>query len=148
MKIKTRYFGEIDLDDSKIVHFENGLFGFEEYKDYTILYDSEGEEEPFFSWLQCTTEQSLAFPVVNPQKVREDYDPVVEDELLQGLGEFGEDDLVVLVLATIPKEVEKTSVNLKAPLIINAGTRKGVQLVAGNQDYEIKHFIMKTDREV
>ena len=49
MKIKTRYFGEIDLDDSKIVHFENGLFGFEEYKDYTILYDSEGEEEPFFS---------------------------------------------------------------------------------------------------
>ena len=145
MKIKTRYFGEIDLDDSKIVHFENGLFGFEEYKDYTILYDSEGEEEPFFSWLQCTTEQSLAFPVVNPQKVREDYDPVVEDELLQGLGEFGEDDLVVLVLATIPKEVEKTSVNLKAPLII---TRKGVQLVADNQDYEIKHFIMKTDREV
>ena len=140
MKIKTRYFGEIDLDDSKIVHFENGLFGFEEYKDYTILYDSEGEEEPFFSWLQCTTEQSLAFPVVNPQKVREDYDPVVEDELLRSL--------VVLVLATIPKEVEKTSVNLKAPLIINAGTRKGVQLVADNQDYEIKHFIMKTDKEV
>lgn len=147
MKIKTRYFGEIDLDDSKIVHFENGLFGFEEYKDYTILYDSEGEEEPFFSWLQCTTEQSLAFPVVNPQKVREDYDPVVEDELLQGLGEFGEDDLVVLVLATIPKEVEKTSVNLKAPLIINAGTRKGVQLVADNQDYEIKHFIIEQKKE-
>ncbi len=147
MKIKTRYFGEIDMDDSKIVHFENGLFGFEEYKDYTILYDSEGEETPFFSWLQCTTEQSLAFPVVNPQKVREDYDPVVEDELLRGLGEFGEDDLVVLVLATIPKEVEKTSVNLKAPLIINAGTRKGVQLVADNQDYEIKHFIIEQKKE-
>lgn len=145
MKIKTRYFGEIDMDDSKIVHFEHGLFGFEEYKDYTILYDSEGEETPFFSWLQCTTEQSLAFPVVNPQKVREDYDPVVEDELLQSLGEFGEDDLVVLVLATIPKEVQKTSVNLKAPLIINAGTRKGVQLVAENADYEIKHFIMKEE---
>ena len=86
--------------------------------------------------------------MVNPQKVREDYDPVVEDELLRSLGEFGEDDLVVLVLATIPKKVEKTSVNLKAPLIINAGTRKGVQLVADNQDYEIKHFIMKTDKEV
>ncbi len=142
MKIKTRYFGEIDMDESKIIHFENGLFGFEQYKDYTILYDSEGEDTPFFSWLQCTTEQNLAFPVVNPQNVREDYDPVVEDELLQGLGQFGEDDLVVLVLATIPQDVKKTSVNLKAPLIINAGTRKGVQLVAENQDYEIKHFIV------
>ena len=40
MKIKTRYFGEIDMDDSKIVHFENGRFGFEQYKDYTILSDS------------------------------------------------------------------------------------------------------------
>ena len=66
----------------------------------------------------------------------------VEDELMKSLGEFGEDDLVVLVLATIPPEVQKTSVNLKAPLIINAGTRKGVQLVAENQDYEIKHYLM------
>ena len=49
---------------------------------------------------------------------------------------------MVLVLATIPPEVQKTSVNLKAPLIINAGTRKGVQLVADNQDYEIKHYLM------
>ena len=142
MLIDTRYFGKIDMDEKKIVHFAHGLFGFEEYKDYTILYDSESEQEPFFSWLQCTTEKTLAFPVVNPQKVKADYDPVVEDELLKSLGEFGEDDLVVLVLATIPREVQKTSVNLKAPLIINAGTRKGVQLVAENQDYEIKHYLM------
>ena len=142
MLIDTRYFGEIDMDEKKIVHFEHGLFGFEEYKDYTILYDSESEKEPFFSWLQCTTEKSLAFPVVNPLKVKSDYDPVVEDELMKSLGEFGEDDLVVLVLATIPPEVQKTSVTLKAPLIINAGTRKGVQLVADNQDYEIKHYLM------
>lgn len=142
MLIDTRYFGEIDMDEKKIVHFEHGLFGFEGYKDYTILYDSESEKEPFFSWLQCTTEKSLAFPVVNPLKVKSDYDQVVEDELMKSLGEFGEDDLVVLVLATIPPEVQKTSVNLKAPLIINAGTRKGVQLVADNQDYEIKHYLM------
>lgn len=51
MLIDTRYFGEIDMDEKKIVHFEHGLFGFEEYKDYTILYDSESEKEPFFSWL-------------------------------------------------------------------------------------------------
>ena len=69
MKIDTKYFGEIEIDDGKIIHFENGIMGFEEYKDFTLLYDSEAEKKPFFSWLQCVTEKSLAFPVVNPLNV-------------------------------------------------------------------------------
>lgn len=141
MKINTRYFGEVEIGEEKIIHFENGLFGFEEYKDYTILFDSEGDE-PFFSWLQCVTEQSLAFPVVNPLNVREDYDPVVEDELLGNLGEIAEEDLLILLLATVPQDAKKTSVNMKAPLVINAGTCQGVQIVAENEDYEIKHYLI------
>lgn len=54
MKIQTRYFGEVEIGDEKIVHFDKGLFGFEEYKDYTILYDIDGEEPPFFS---CCSQQ-------------------------------------------------------------------------------------------
>lgn len=141
MKVNTRYFGEVEIGEEKIIHFENGLFGFEEYKDYTILFDSE-DEEPFFSWLQCVTEQSLAFPIVNPLKVQEDYDPVVEDELLGNLGEIAEEDLLILLLATVPQDVKKTSVNMKAPLVINAGNRQGVQIVAENEDYEIKHYLI------
>ena len=49
MKIDTKYFGEIEIDDGKIIHFENGIMGFEEYKDFTLLYDSEAEKKPFFS---------------------------------------------------------------------------------------------------
>ena len=49
MRINTRYFGEVEIEDEKILHFEKGLFGFEEYKDFTVLYDNEGEREPFFS---------------------------------------------------------------------------------------------------
>lgn len=146
MQIDTKYFGQIDVAEEKIIHFENGLFGFEEYKDYTILFDSESEENPFFSWLQCTTEKSLAFPIVNPQRVQEDYDPVVEDALLEGLGEFGEGELVVLLLATVPADVKKTSVNMKAPLVIHAGNRKGVQIIAENADYEIKHYLIKEEQ--
>lgn len=142
MKINTRYFGEVEIGEEKIIHFENGLFGFEEYQDYTILYDSEEDEEPFFSWLQCTTEQNLAFPVVNPLKVKEDYDPVVEDELLASIGEITEEDLLILLLVTVPQDIKKISVNMKAPLVINAGTRQGIQIVVENGDYEIKHYLI------
>lgn len=139
MKVSTRYFGEVEIDDEKIIHFQNGLFGFEEYKDYTILYDIDAEGDPFFSWLQCVTEKSLAFPVVNPQKVKADYDPVVEDALLEPLGELAPEDLVVLLLATVPQDVKKASANLKAPLIINAGTKQGIQIIAENADYPVKY---------
>lgn len=142
MLVQSRYFGDVEIEDSKIIHFEQGLFGFEDYKDFTILYDLDKGEEPFFSWLQCVTEKELAFPVVNPQRVDPEYDPIVEDALLDAIGEIGEEDLVVLLLATVPAEIEKTSVNMKAPLIINAATCKGLQLVAENQEYEIKHYLM------
>lgn len=145
MKVRTRYFGEVEIGDEKIIHFDKGLFGFEEYKDYTILYDVDGDENPFFSWLQSTTEESLALPIVNPQRVNPDYNPVVEDALLASIGEIQEGDLVVFLIATVPADVKKTSVNEKAPLIINAGTCKGIQIVAENADYKVKHYLIKED---
>lgn len=146
MRIDTRYFGEVEIEEEKILHFAQGLFGFEEYKNFTILYDIEEEGEPFFSWLQCVTEKGLAFPIVNPFKVKEDYDPIVEDALLEPLGEYKSEDLLVFLLATVPSDPKKTSVNMKAPLIINSANRKGMQLIVENEDYEIKHRLMQ-DKE-
>ncbi|MBU5477764.1 flagellar assembly protein FliW [Eubacterium sp. MSJ-13] len=143
MKIDTKYFGEIEVDDNKIIHFENGIMGFEEYKDYTLLYDIESEKRPFFSWLQCVTEKGLAFPVVNPLNVIKDYDPVVEDALLEPLGELKDEDIVLLVLATIPQNVRETSVNMKAPVIINAANGRAIQVILEKGDYKIKHKIIE-----
>ncbi len=141
MLVKTRYFGEIDLTDEKIITLDKGLMGFDEFKRYTILYDCEKEEGTNISWFQCVDEPSLALPVINPLLVKEDYNPVVEDELLDGIGEINEENLVILITMTVPKDLTQMTVNLKAPIIINADTRKGVQIVADNQDYEVKYKI-------
>lgn len=145
MKVDSRYFGEVEIEDEKIIHFENGIFGFEEYKDYTILYDNAGEEQPFFSWLQCVTEKSLAFPIVNPFRVKEDYNPVVEEALLEPIGECAAEDLLVFLMATVPDDIKKASVNMKAPLIINTANCKGIQLIVENDDYEIKHMLVQSE---
>lgn len=143
MKVDSRYFGEVEIEDEKIIHFEHGIFGFEEYKDYTILYDNAGKERPFFSWLQCVTEKGLAFPIVNPFRVKEDYNPIVEDELLESIGKCATEDLLVFLLATVPSDAKKASVNMKAPLIINSVNRQGIQLIVENDDYEIKHMLLQ-----
>lgn len=141
MLFKTKYFGEIDLSEDKILTFDNGIMGFEEYKKYTILFDSADEGEPIISWLQSLDEEMLAIPVINPLLVKEDYNPVVEDELLKPLGELTEENIVLLLTMTIPAELEKMTVNLKAPFVINSDTRKGCQIIVENKDYEIKYNV-------
>lgn len=141
MLFKTKYFGEIDLEEDKILTFENGIMGFEDFKRYTILFDSDDGAEPMISWLQSLDEEMLALPVVNPLLVKADYNPVVEDELLKSLGELTEENIVILLTMTIPQDIEKMSVNLKAPIVINSDTRKGCQVIVENKDYEIKYNV-------
>ena len=127
MLVKTKFFGEVDLPEEKIITFERGLIGLADYKKFTILYDCE-KENSNISWLQSVEEPTLALPVVKPWIIKEDYNPIVEDELLSHIGELTEENLVILVTMTVPEQIEQMSVNLKAPIIVNADTRKGAQI--------------------
>ncbi|MDY3908540.1 MAG: flagellar assembly protein FliW [Eubacterium sp.] len=146
MLVKTKFFGEVDLPEEKIITFDRGLIGLEDYKKFTILYDCE-KEESNVSWLQCVEEPTLALPVIKPWIVKDDYNPVVEDELLNYLGELTEDNLVLFVTMTVPTDIKRMSVNLKAPIIINADTRKGAQIICENQDYEVKYKVYDVLKE-
>lgn len=142
MLVETKYFGQIDLNEEKIITFSNGIMGFENYKRYTLLYDMDDDKDKFtVSWLQSLDEPEFALPVVNPYHIKPDYNPTVEDEILKTLGEFNEENLVLLLSLTVPSDVTKMTANLKAPFIINSDTRKGIQLIVENQDYEIKYNI-------
>ena len=150
MLVKTKHFGEIELEEEKIITFEDGLIGFEDKKKYTILYNNESKGNGTLSWLQSLEEPMIALPVVNPSVAKADYNPIVEDELLASLGELNEENLVILVTLTVPADMTKMTVNLKAPIIINADTKKGCQIIAENPDYVVKHSIyheLKTMKE-
>lgn len=146
MLINTRCFGEINLDENKIVTFENGVMGFESYKQFTILYNIEDEKSKI-SWLQSVEEPGLALPIINPTYIKEDYNPTVEDEVLKPLGELTDENLVVFLVLTVPKDIKQTTANLKAPIIINADTRKGCQIVAENTDYVVKYNVYEIMKE-
>lgn len=140
MLVKTKFFGEVDLPEEKILTFDRGLIGLEDYKRYTILYDCE-KEDANISWLQSVDEPSFALPVIKPWLVKEDYNPTVEDELLATLGELTEENLVILLTMTVPSDIKDMTVNLRAPIVINADTRKGTQIIVENPDYEVKYKV-------
>lgn len=144
MRFMTKHFGEIELGEEKIINFDNGIMGFEDYKRYTILFDIESGEKPVISWLQSIEEPGLAIPVINPLYVREDYNPTVEDELLTSLGELNDENIIVLLSITVPSDITKMTSNLKAPFIINSDTRKGCQVIVENSDYPVKHNVYES----
>ena len=138
--VNTRHFGEIELDESKILYFDRGILGFEDNTRFTLLYDNESGEKPDISWLQCVDEPTLAIPVVSPFLVKQDYNPDIEDELLTPLGNLSEDNIVVLISVTVPSDITRISANLRAPFIINSDSRKGAQIIIENSEYAVKYY--------
>ena len=145
MLVKTRFFGEVDIEDEKILTFDNGIMGFEDMKHWTLIYDIEKGSEGPISWFQSLDMAELALPVINPYTVTAVYEPVVEDELLKPLGEFKDEELVTLLTITIPSEdPSKTTANFRAPILINPVNRKGIQVIVNNEDYPIKFSIYES----
>lgn len=138
MRINTRIFGEIDIEDSKIITFEKGIIGFPDMKHFTLLHDEEEGANAGIKYLQSLDEPAFAMPVMDPLIVAPDYNPEVEDEFLKPLGEIAEDSLFVLVTVSVPREIKNMTVNLQAPLIFNADERKAVQIILEGNDYKIK----------
>ena len=145
MKLETKIFGEIDIEDDKILDFEKGIIGFPDLRKFTLIYDEDRKDGANIIWLQSLDEPAFAMPVMNPLLVKESYNPSVEDEHLKSLGELGEDNLLVLVTVTVPQDIKKITVNLKAPIVINAQKRKAVQVIAEDEDvkYEIYDILQE-----
>ena len=137
MQILTKIFGEITIDDDKIIQFPNGVIGFPDLTDFTLVHDEDKGTESIH-WLQSIQEPAFAMPVMDPLIVCPDYNPEVYDELLGILGEIVPGELLVLVTVTVPKDLTKMSVNLKGPIVINAVERKALQVIVEGDEYQVK----------
>lgn len=141
MKANTRLFGEIDIADDKIISLEDGMIGLPEYRNFALIFDEEKEKDKSsVMWFQSMDDPHTAFPVMQPNLVRPDYNPMVNDEMLRPLGGMTEDNTYVLVTLTAAPDPKETSVNLKAPIVINTDTRKGAQIIV-EDDYPVKYKI-------
>ena len=136
MVMNTRLFGEVTIDDNKMIHFPGGIVGFPDLQDFALIHDTEQGENGGIHWMQSVQEPNFAMPVIDPLRVKPDYNPEADDELLSTIGEIVEDELLILVTITVPSDLTKMTVNLMAPFVINVATRKACQVIVDG--YEIK----------
>ena len=138
MKVETRIFGTVDIAEDKIIRFPRGIVGFPDLTDFALVHDEDKGPSVGIRWMQSLQETNFAMPVMDPLTVVADYNPTVEDELLKGLGEFKEENTLVLVTLTVPKEIKNMTINLQAPFIINADTRMAAQVIVDSDKYPVR----------
>ncbi|MDC7293567.1 MULTISPECIES: flagellar assembly protein FliW [unclassified Butyrivibrio] len=137
MKLATRIFGDVEIEDSKIISFPNGIIGFPDLKRFTLMHDEEGGTNTI-QWLQSIEEPNFAMPVMDPLIVCPDYNPQVDRQNIIDIGELVDDELLVLVTVTVPHDLKQMTVNLKGPFIINVHDMKAAQSIIDNDEYPVK----------
>lgn len=141
MVAQTRLFGEITIEDDKVLEFPNGIIGIEDKHKFAIIYDIDRGEDSAIRWIQSMEDPYLALPVIEPYAILDEYNPMIEDALLEVLDSPADEDIVVFLTLIISSDVTKITANLKAPIIVNSRTCKGGQIIVENPDYEAKFNI-------
>jgi flagellar assembly factor FliW len=81
--------------------------------------------------------------VVNPFLVKADYLEDLSPEERIFFTQKSKDDLIVFALVTIPRDdVEKMTVNLLGPLVIDVKSRHGRQVILANSGYPHRYPVM------
>ena len=140
MKLTTRIFGEIEIEDSKIIEFPKGIIGFPDMTQFALMHDKEKESNAI-RWLQSLDDPVFAMPVMDPLYVKPDFNPVVPEENIKDILPLEDEDLLVLVTVTVPQDITKMTVNLKGPIIINSGSCKACQIIIDDDNYPVKYPI-------
>jgi len=131
--INTSNFGEIEILPENIFYFENGILGFEMLNNFILITD---DDIVPFKWLLSVEEPAIMFPVISPWLVETDY----IDE-----GKFDAEKEVLFSIVTLNDDEGNTTVNLKAPIILNSEELTGEQIILPYEKYSVNHIIQKNN---
>ncbi len=144
MRINTKQYGSVDIDDDLIIHMREGMPGFPDIKSF-ILLDSE-ETKPFYSY-QSIDDPSLAFIIMDPFLFKPDY-KVDTSQLLKKMNWKEDEEITICVIINAThKDPRKMTANLVGPLIINAKKCEAAQMVIYDSNYSYKHTIFNDETD-
>jgi len=139
MRIDTKPYGCIDVDERQRIEFPYGILGFEKLNSYVLL---DAPQQPFY-WLQALDLVEVAFVLINPVIFRPDYTVEVPTEELEEIGIDDPEKMLTFAIVTIPQNPAEMTANLQGPIIINKETRVGRQSISTNPKWEVRHPVLK-----
>ncbi len=139
MLLKTRLFGEIKVEEEEVINFTKPILGFDDCTQYILV-----EKESIFPtfWLQSVNNPGLAFPVISPFFISEDYSIKLQTHDLDDIRMKDINDILVMTLMVVPQSMSSIRTNLRAPIIYNPVNKVAKQLVLHDDKYPVHYYIM------
>jgi len=131
----------VSTADANVIEFESGLFGFPHLKLFIIGEVPGGGD--IFKQLLSVEQPDVGFTLAMPNVFFPDYLPAVSEEDLKALEAGSLDDVVIMVIVTVPRAVKEATVNLRAPLLFNPYTRKARQVILADERYAVRQRLFK-----
>jgi flagellar assembly factor FliW len=139
MRVETKPYGGMDVDERQKIFFPYGILGFEQLKHYVLL---DAKQPPFY-WLQSLDRVDVAFALIDPRVFRRDYVLEVPPEDLVEIGLAAAGDAVDFAIVTIPADSRQMTANLQGPVVVNRATRVGRQCISLNPKWKVRHVILE-----
>mgnify|MGYP002624382856 CR=1 FL=1 len=133
--IESPVLGVINVEQSKIYTFAQGIPGFEDCRRFAIF---RTDAESPFAYFQSADRPELVLLVTDPFFFFPDYDFELPDAVVEELGLTKPEEVEVWVVVTVPERMEEATVNLVAPIVLNRNTQRGRQAILSERGYAIK----------
>jgi len=126
MIVQSDRFGSIEVDATDVLAFPGGIIGFPRESEFILVRKTDSQ---VIGWLQSTKTSYLTLPVVSAHVLAPQFPDVPLEDYAEraGLGNSCEELAVLAVLSAPPGQ--PATVNLMAPIIVNATTRLGAQVM-------------------
>ena len=135
MKIITTRFGEVEVGQEHLIHFEDGVVGFPALKGFVLI---ESPSMPLILWLQAIDAPSIAFPLIEPWFFKKDYNVALTDADKHALNFEAGDRLKHFSVLTIPDDMNRMTVNMRAPIVIDITKATASQVILQDKTLEIR----------
>ena len=139
MELITKARGKIEVSDDRLITIPDGLFGFEQYTKYALV---DSDYEPFI-WLQSCEDPNLAFLIVDPFLICNEYETDIDDASLKKIGITKPEDIIIMTIVTVPHDGSPITANFQGPLVINKQNHKCMQAILSDNRWSTKVDIVQ-----
>jgi flagellar assembly factor FliW len=141
MTIDTKAYGQVEVDERQRITIPFGLYGFESLSEFVLM---DARQRPFY-WLQSVDVRDVAFVLIDPKVIRQDFDADIDPmdfEALE-LEDSDDDRFLQFAIVTIPEDRQDMTANLQGPIIINKESRIGRQCISRSDRWHVRHNILE-----
>jgi len=140
MKVETAQFGQIEIDEARIYHFNQGIPGFEQATRFVFI---DVEEHDSFSYMQSVDVKDLVFIVVDPFEFYKNYEFDLPDLAMAQLQVGSSDKINIRTIVSVREKLEQATTNLVAPIVLNVNKRLGKQVILTSTSYSTRHKLFQ-----